>query len=253
MRIRSPSRANAIGPPSTASGATWPTQNPHVPPENRPSVTSAQSAPRPAPFERAGHGEHLAHPRTAFRALVSDHEHRARHDIAGQDRRHRPFLPVEDSRRPLERELVPRQSGHLDDRSLRRQRAGEDVDAALGMDRSLERVDDDPIGRGRRDLGQVLRHRPSGDGDRVAVQQSGVEEQLQHDGHAADAVEVDHVELAAGSHVSDVRDPGRDLVEVVELERHTGLVGDGQEVEDGVRRAAERRRHARSRSRTPAW
>ena len=48
--MRSPSRTNAIGPPSTASGATWPMQKPHVPPENRPSVTSAQSAPRPAPF-----------------------------------------------------------------------------------------------------------------------------------------------------------------------------------------------------------
>ncbi len=32
MRMRSPSRTNAIGPPSTASGATWPMQNPHVPP-----------------------------------------------------------------------------------------------------------------------------------------------------------------------------------------------------------------------------
>ena len=48
--MRSPSRTKAMGPPSTASGATWPTQNPWVPPENRPSVTSAQSPPRPAPF-----------------------------------------------------------------------------------------------------------------------------------------------------------------------------------------------------------
>jgi hypothetical protein len=36
--------------PSTASGATWPIQKPWVPPLNRPSVTSAQSPPRPAPF-----------------------------------------------------------------------------------------------------------------------------------------------------------------------------------------------------------
>ena len=50
MRMRSPSRTNAIGPPSVASGATWPMQNPHVPPEKRPSVISAQSAPRPTPF-----------------------------------------------------------------------------------------------------------------------------------------------------------------------------------------------------------
>ena len=48
--MRSPSATSAIGPPSTASGATCPTQKPCVPPENRPSVTSAASAPRPAPF-----------------------------------------------------------------------------------------------------------------------------------------------------------------------------------------------------------
>src|SRR3954454_20355564 len=48
--IRSPSRTNAIGPPSTASGATWPTQSPVVPPENRPSVNSSTSLPRPAPL-----------------------------------------------------------------------------------------------------------------------------------------------------------------------------------------------------------
>ena len=50
-RIRSPSRDEArSGPPSTASGATWPTHRPVVPPENRPSVSSRTSLPRPAPL-----------------------------------------------------------------------------------------------------------------------------------------------------------------------------------------------------------
>src|SRR4051812_17535699 len=48
--IGSPSRTNAIGPPSTASGAMWPTHSPVVPPENRPSVISRTSLPRPAPL-----------------------------------------------------------------------------------------------------------------------------------------------------------------------------------------------------------
>src|SRR5664280_1853431 len=48
--IRSPSATRPMGPPSTASGATCPMQNPCVPPENRPSVTRAQSPPRPTPF-----------------------------------------------------------------------------------------------------------------------------------------------------------------------------------------------------------
>ena len=34
---------------NVAAGATWPMQNPWVPPEKRPSVTSAQSRSRPAP------------------------------------------------------------------------------------------------------------------------------------------------------------------------------------------------------------
>src|SRR5699024_11024641 len=49
-RIRSPSRTKAIGPPSTASGAMWPTHSPVVPPEKRPSVISSTSLPRPAPL-----------------------------------------------------------------------------------------------------------------------------------------------------------------------------------------------------------
>ena len=67
-RIRSPSRTNAIGPPSVASGATWPMHRPVVPPENRPSVSSRTSLPRPGALDRAGDGEHLAHARAAARA-----------------------------------------------------------------------------------------------------------------------------------------------------------------------------------------
>src|SRR5690606_24492494 len=48
--IRSPSRTKAIGPPFWASGVTCPTTNPWLPPEKRPSVTSAIELPRPAPM-----------------------------------------------------------------------------------------------------------------------------------------------------------------------------------------------------------
>src|SRR6266540_2697270 len=47
--IVSPSSTSAMGPPTVASGATWPTANPCEAPENRPSVTSATSRPSPAP------------------------------------------------------------------------------------------------------------------------------------------------------------------------------------------------------------
>ena len=46
IAIVSPSFTSAIAPPSAASGDTWPIERPEVPPENRPSVTSAHVAPR---------------------------------------------------------------------------------------------------------------------------------------------------------------------------------------------------------------
>src|SRR6185369_9905063 len=48
--ISSPSRTSAIGPPSVASGATWPMHRPVVAPENRPSVRRSTSLPIPAPL-----------------------------------------------------------------------------------------------------------------------------------------------------------------------------------------------------------
>src|SRR2546430_10550900 len=48
--MRSPSCTRAIGPPTAASGDTWPTTRPYVPPENRPSVMSPTASPSPAPM-----------------------------------------------------------------------------------------------------------------------------------------------------------------------------------------------------------
>ena len=70
---------------------------------------------------------------------------------------------------------------------------------------AVERMHDDAVGRGRRERLEVLGHRLAGDGEAVAVEQPGVEQVLHHDGHAADGVEVGHVELAAGLQVGDVR------------------------------------------------
>ena len=45
--MMSPSRSSPIGPPTAASGPTWPTQKPRVAPEKRPSVISATLPPMP--------------------------------------------------------------------------------------------------------------------------------------------------------------------------------------------------------------
>ena len=48
--IGSPSRTSAMVPPTAASGATWPTTRPYVPPEKRPSVIRPTWSPSPAPM-----------------------------------------------------------------------------------------------------------------------------------------------------------------------------------------------------------
>jgi hypothetical protein len=47
MRMRSPLRTRPMAPPAAASGEAWPIDRPEVPPEKRPSVSSAQALPRP--------------------------------------------------------------------------------------------------------------------------------------------------------------------------------------------------------------
>ena len=99
----SPSRTAAIGPPRAASGATWPTINPRVAPEKRPSVISVTESPSPAPTIAAGDGQHLAHARTAARPFVADDDRVAGLDVAGLHRGERRFFRVEHARRAAER------------------------------------------------------------------------------------------------------------------------------------------------------
>jgi hypothetical protein len=62
----------------------------------------------------------------------------------------------------------------------------------------------------------------------VTVQEVGIEQMLEHHRHAADPIEIDHVELAARLHVGDVRNASRDTIEVVEVEIDLRLVRDRQ-------------------------
>ncbi len=236
--IRSPSRTNAIGPPSVASGATWPMHRPVVPPENRPSVSSRTSLPRAGALDGAGDREHLAHARAAARALVADDD-----DVAGLqgalgDGVHRALLAVEDAGGALEGLGV--EAGRLHDRALGGQRAAQDDEAAGLVDRVVHRVDDRAVRVRRGDLGQVLGHRLAGHGERVAVQQTGVQQGPHHDRHAADAVDVGHDVPAERLDVGQVRRAVADPVEVLEREVDLRLVRDRQQVQDGVGGAAER-------------
>ena len=138
--IESPSSTSAIGPPSAASGATWPIISPWVPPEKRPSVSSATRLAEALADERARDAQHLLHAGPADRALVADDDDVARDDLAVLDRLEAGLLAVEHAgRAAVVAALV---AGELDDGALGRERAVEDRQAAGRLDRRLDRVDD---------------------------------------------------------------------------------------------------------------
>ncbi|WP_184440239.1 hypothetical protein [Mycobacterium sp. AZCC_0083] len=71
------------------------------------------------------------------------------------------------------------------------------------------------------------------------MQQTGVQQRLHHDGHAADLVDVLHHMAAERLHVGQVRHLLPDAREVRKRELDVGLPGDGQQVQHGVRRPTE--------------
>ena len=87
-------------------------QKPQVPPLKRPSVISAQSAPRPAPF-RAPVTASIPHPGPALRALVADDQHGAGLDGAAEYGLSAASSPARNPGHALEAELIGGQPGHL--------------------------------------------------------------------------------------------------------------------------------------------
>ena len=190
-------------------------------------------------LQRTGDGKHLAHARATLRALVANHQHGARRDITGHDRSHRTVFAVEHSCYALERLLVVREAGNLDNCTIRRERTREDIDAALGMNRRAHRANHVVVGRRRVDLGQILGHRLTGAGHDVAVEETFIQEMLHHHGHAADAVNVGHVIAPTWFRVGDVRHFRGDAIEIVERQRNAGFVGECEQVQDRIGAAAE--------------
>ena len=118
------------------------------------------------------------------RTLVPDHD-----DVAGLMR---PWVTASiASFSPSKTRAVPSntlavEAGALDHGALRRERAAQDRQAAGAVDRVGQRVDDLAVRVRRGDVGEVLGHRAAGHGERVAVQQPGVEQRLHDHRDAAD-------------------------------------------------------------------
>ena len=172
-----------MGPPTKASGATWPAMRPRVAPEKRPSVRRATVS---AEFGDAADGggdlQHLAHAGAALGAFVADDEHVVGLDLAGLDGGEAVFFGVEDARRAAMLEALV--AGDLDDAAFGGEVALEDDEAAGGLDGLVEGVDDDlarSLDGERGFFGEGL----AGDGECGAVEQAGVDEALGEQAAAA--------------------------------------------------------------------
>ena len=98
--MRSPSSIRPMGPPTAASGETWPMTKPWDAPENRPSVINATLPARPCPATAGRHGEHFAHARAAFWPFIADDDHIALDNIVRLHRGEGFILRVKDRARP---------------------------------------------------------------------------------------------------------------------------------------------------------
>ena len=142
--------------------------------------------------------------------------------------------------------------GDLDHAALGGQVAAQDRQAAVRLERRVERPDHLLAGRLDRARG-LLGDRASRDGHRVAVQMAALEQPPARPAarrrHGTRSV---GDEAPAGLEVADDRRRRRDAVEVVDLERHAGFARDRQQVQHAVGRAAAAPPRPRSRSRAPA-
>ena len=132
MSTWSPSSTSPIAPPAAASGETCPTAMPLDPPENRPSVTSAQPSPKPGALEERRGVQHLLHPGPARRPLVAHDEHVSRLHLPAEDDRDRLLLALDDAGRSLEPPHVLGYPGGLDHRAVRGEVAAQHGEPAVG-------------------------------------------------------------------------------------------------------------------------
>ncbi len=81
--------------------------------------------------------------------------------------------------------------------------------------------------------------RLAGHGGHIEIQQVLLGQLCLHRGDAAGGIQVRHVGGACGSQMAEVRGAGADLIEELQVHRHACLIGNGQQVEDGVGGAAQ--------------
>ena len=130
ISMMSPSRIRPIGPPTAASGLTWPIERPGRAARESAVGDQAHVVAQADPLDGRRGGEHLLHARAPLGAFVADDHHVARLDLAEDDAVVGVLLALEDHGRAGVPEHLRADAGRLDHRPLRGEVAGEHRQAA---------------------------------------------------------------------------------------------------------------------------
>ena len=203
IRTRSPSRTSANGPPTAASGETWPTQMPRVAPEKRPSVTSATFFAHLLAVDDGGHSEHFPHTGAADRAFIAHDQYLAGMIGARFDRANAVFLAFEYASRSFVNEHC--EPGYLDQATIGAEIAPEHDEAAIRRQRCAGFTNNGAVRARCRtvSLGDCV----SGHGQAAAVDIPAVEQGTENHRSAADVVHVLGRETPARPQIGDQRGP----------------------------------------------
>ena len=188
--------------------------------------------------QSGGGVEHLTHTGAALGAFVADDHHVARDDLARIDGGDGRFLAVEDAGRAG---VLLHLGGHgaaLDDAAIGGDVAPQDLQTAGLRIGSIDGTD----GLVVQDVSalDVLAEGLAGDGGDIQVQQALLGQLGLHGGDAACGVQIRHVGGTGRGQMAQVGGLGADLIEQLQVDGHTGLISDGQQVQHGVGGAAQR-------------
>ena len=187
------------------------------------------------PIQRRRGAEHLAHARTALGPFIADDQHIAFLVLALVDAFEAFFFVVENARRADEAQIL--KAGHLHDGAIGSQIALQRNHAAGDGDRTAGLADDVLIFV-ELHLGQVLGHRPAGDGHHVAMQEAAVQQRLHHERNSAGFEQVLGDIPATRLEVADVRRLLEDFAHIEQVEINASLVRHGRQMQRRVGRTA---------------
>ena len=130
-------------------------------------------------------------------------------------------------------------AGDFGHRAFLGQVAAQDDNVAAGFDRVVQRMDDLLALRIRLNAFQRFRHRLAGDSQRIAVEQTFLQQHLHQGPNAADGDQFGHEILPARLEIGQHGNAAADAREVVEQEFDLGGVRDGEQMQNGVGRTAQ--------------